>query len=479
MLVTNPFNDYAFRHFPPTPTACNLEFVSWSGPIDGFASGSRRVSPLPVAAATGSGIVRSTEGRGPRYFASRQPKRDSVDMLGRIALRKAALRSSKLASAQTLRPMGLHTSGVVRKQEEAVEEIPVPTEGLLDQAGLTDWKISAPIIGALAIPAISNHVRLGFDSLGAATRRLMSSTLETHKAMLNIHEDIAAVAEAHKEAVALMCEVQAYKLRHKTRDTFVKNLESIREIEASYNLELQKSMVANATTNVRAVVQKGDKKLKDAAFKHALDILGNATVDENKEDDVAALFTKELRAYAADLEAKQGQVVKLSEAEQSELQADLDAYMKRFGLEDADFKAPKEVKLELIERHGPEEEIHQEDPDPQEAGGLHRVQVPLLLARRGRRVQNVRVVSPPLRLVCACGLTDVSCAGTASATSATCPAACALRASRPPYTVRALEGFWGGLRGTGLIVAMPWCADLSAPIDVYTDWIDECEALNA
>lgn len=23
------------------------------------------------------------------------------------------------------------------------------------------------------------------------------------------------------------------------------------------------------------------------------------------------------------------------------------------------------------------------------------------------------------------------------------------------------------------------CADLSAPIDVYTDWIDECEALNA
>lgn len=181
-----------------------------------------------------------------------------------------------------------------------------------------------------------------------ANLNLAKETLETHKAMLNIHEDIAAVAEAHKEAVALMCEVQAYKLRHKTRDTFVKNLESIREIEASYNLELQKSMVANATSKVRAVVEKGDKKLKDAAFKNALDVLGNAKVDENKEDDVAALFTKELRAYAADLEAKQGQVVKLTEAEQSELQADLDAYMKRFDLEDADFKAPKEVKLELM-----------------------------------------------------------------------------------------------------------------------------------
>ncbi|KAL4139824.1 hypothetical protein PRNP1_001230 [Phytophthora ramorum] len=308
-------------------------------------------------------------------------------MLGRIALRQAALTSSKLTSAKLLRPVGLHTSGVARKQEEASEEIAVPTQGLLDQAGLTDWKISAPIIGALSIPAISNHfyvlneesqlaccfllfcsasykfggemIASYFDERAAAilgehnavedaNLDLAKETLETHKAMLNIHEDIAAVAEAHKEAVALMCEVQAYKLRHKTRDTFVKNLESIREIEASYNLELQKSMVASATSKVRAVVQKGDKKLRDAAFKHALDILGNADMDDTKEDDVAALFTKELRAYASDLEAKQGQVVKLTEAEQSELQADLDAYMKRFDLESADFKAPKEVKLELM-----------------------------------------------------------------------------------------------------------------------------------
>ncbi|RLN91022.1 hypothetical protein BBJ28_00005524, partial [Nothophytophthora sp. Chile5] len=103
-----------------------------------------------------------------------------------------------------------------------------------------------------------------------------------------------------------------------------------------------------ATTKVRAIVETGDKQLKDAAFKHALDILGNASVDESKEDDVAALFSKELRAYAEDLEGKQGQVFKLTEAEQKELQADLDAYMKRFDLEDADFKAAKEIKLELM-----------------------------------------------------------------------------------------------------------------------------------
>lgn len=177
---------------------------------------------------------------------------------------------------------------------------------------------------------------------------LAKETLSTHASLLNIHEDIAAVAEAHKEAVALMCQVQAAKLRHKTRDTFVKNLESIREIESSYNLELQKSMVSSATKNVRAVVEKGDKALKAAAFKHALDIIAQSDVDEGKEDDIAALFAKELRTYAEGLEAKQGTVVQLTAAEQKELQADLDAYMKRFDLEDAEFVAPKEIKLELM-----------------------------------------------------------------------------------------------------------------------------------
>lgn len=181
-----------------------------------------------------------------------------------------------------------------------------------------------------------------------ANIQLAKETLTTHEAMLTIHEDIAAVAEAHKEAVALMCQVQAAKLRHKTRETFVKNLESIRQIESSYNVELQKSMVSSATKNVRVIVEQGDKTLKAAAFKHALDIIAQADVDESKEDDVAALFAKELRAYATDLEAKQGQVVTLSAAEQKELQADLDAYMKRFDMEDADFKAVKEIKLELM-----------------------------------------------------------------------------------------------------------------------------------
>jgi hypothetical protein len=186
------------------------------------------------------------------------------------------------------------------------------------------------------------------NAIEGANIKLAKETLKTHESLLNIHEDIAAVAEAHKEAVALMCEVQAYKLRHKTRETFIKNLDAIKEIESSYNLELQTSMVNSATKKVRAIVEKGDKKLKESAFKHALDILSEAPIDEKKEDDVAALFIKEVRAYAESLEGQQGKVIKLTDAEQEELQADLDAYMLRYDMQDAEFKAPNEVKLQLF-----------------------------------------------------------------------------------------------------------------------------------
>ncbi|TMW63813.1 hypothetical protein Poli38472_002754 [Pythium oligandrum] len=308
-------------------------------------------------------------------------------MLTRVAFRKALIQGRALAQVQAARPLAaFHTSA--SRQEEEKAAVPAPVHpGFFAQAGLDDWKVSAPLVAALAIPTLSKGVyvlneetqlaacfflfctsvyKFGGEAIASyfdarasailsehnavedANIQLAKETLDTHKAMLNIHEDIAAVAEAHKEAVKLMCEVQSYKLRHKTRETFVKNLESIRQIEASYNVELQKAMVANATGKVRAQLEKGDKNVKAAAFKHALDILAEAPTEEGKTDDVAALFAKELRAYAESLESKQGEVITLTAAEQAELQADLDAYMKRFDLEDADFKAAKEIKLELM-----------------------------------------------------------------------------------------------------------------------------------
>lgn len=308
-------------------------------------------------------------------------------MLTRVALRQAIAHSRALSQTQAVRSVAaLHTSAP-RSEEDKAATAPSPlSQGLLNQYGLDDWKITAPLAAALSIPLLSKGVyvlneesqlaacfflfctsvyKFGgeaiasyFDARSAAILsehnavedaniQLAKETMETHKAMLNIHEDIAAVAEAHKAAVELMCEVQSYKLRHKTRETFVKNLESIRQIESSYNFELQKAMVATSTKNVRALLEKGDKKVKEAAFKNAIDVLSQVDTGD-KEDDVAALFAKELRDYATSLEAKQGTMITLTKEEQEELQADLDAYMKRFDLESADFKAAKEIKLELL-----------------------------------------------------------------------------------------------------------------------------------
>lgn len=82
-------------------------------------------------------------------------------MLSRLALRNAprVLAVPTKVAPKALRPLALHTSGARQKdEEEASDVIQVPTEGLLQKYGLDDWKISAPLIGALAIPTISNGV---------------------------------------------------------------------------------------------------------------------------------------------------------------------------------------------------------------------------------------------------------------------------------------------------------------------------------
>ncbi|KAI9912388.1 hypothetical protein PsorP6_006267 [Peronosclerospora sorghi] len=60
-------------------------------------------------------------------------------MLRRLALRKAVLRSPKQSTGKLLRTMSLHTTGVVRKDEkDPTEGVPIPTQGILDQIGLSD-----------------------------------------------------------------------------------------------------------------------------------------------------------------------------------------------------------------------------------------------------------------------------------------------------------------------------------------------------
>ncbi|KAF0692527.1 hypothetical protein As57867_016339, partial [Aphanomyces stellatus] len=276
-------------------------------------------------------------------------------MLSRVALRAARLSAFKPAAA------AFHTGALRQKEEKQAEvaAVPVDNRSTLQKFGLDDWLIGLPITAAVAIPAISNGwyelgaetqlaccfalfvtsaYKFGGEAVGSyfearanailaeqnavedANLALAKETLGAHEAILTIKKDIETLGAAHEEALSLLCQVQNAKLRHKTRDTFVKNLEAIYQLEQSYNSELQDAMVASATAAVRKTMSSGKKEVKAEAFKLALDILSEKDVDESKPDPVAAAFGKELRAFAEHLEAQQGTVVKLTEAEQKELE---------------------------------------------------------------------------------------------------------------------------------------------------------------
>lgn len=82
-------------------------------------------------------------------------------MLSRLALRQATIRmAAAKASARTSVPsVAAFHSSAARKEEENKPAADAVHPGLLSQYGLDDWKISAPIIGAISIPALSNGVR--------------------------------------------------------------------------------------------------------------------------------------------------------------------------------------------------------------------------------------------------------------------------------------------------------------------------------
>lgn len=161
-------------------------------------------------------------------------------------------------------------------------------------------------------------------------------------------QDLTCVQEAHKEVVKLMCQVESHKLRHQMRNVFKKNLDSIVAYEKDYMSRMQSNMVEYATNSVRSVVSEGGKNIKGDAFKNALSVLSQEESADDKEDDIAKLFCTNLKEYAQNLESQTGKVVQLSSAEISDLQTELDMYMKRHDMEAVGLEAPSEVTLELI-----------------------------------------------------------------------------------------------------------------------------------
>jgi len=304
-------------------------------------------------------------------------------------LSRFALRSASAARRSALKPVSasFHNGAILQKEEKEVAPATTNHDGILQKLHLDDWKISGPLVLACSIPALSNGwyelgaesqlaccfllfctsaYKFGGEAIGSyfesranailaeqnavedANLAVAKETLKAHEAILTIRDDIKTLTAAHEEALALMCHVQAQKLKHKTRETYVKNLEAIHSLEQSYQQELQNAMIEHAAKNVRAAMSSGKKEVKAQAFQMALDVLSEKPSDESKQDPVAALFGKELRAFAEHLEGQQGTVVQLSESEQKQLQGELDAFLKRLDLPSESVTAPSSVKMELL-----------------------------------------------------------------------------------------------------------------------------------
>lgn len=279
-----------------------------------------------------------------------------------------------------------HTALIQREGDES-KDSKITSEIQKESDGLFDWKVTAPIGIAVAIPVLSNGVyvineetqlaccfflfctsvyKFGGDMIASffdaksneilrehnaaenASIVMARETLATHSQQTEVVQDLTAMQEAHKEVIQLMCKVESHKLRHEVRDTFQKNLDSIVAHEKDYLARMQHNMVEYATENVRDAISRGGKTVKDDAFKNAIDALSNEDSGEEKEDDIAKLFCSHLKQYAENLESKAGKVVQLSSDERNDIQAELDMYMKRHDMEAAKLEAPSEVTLNLI-----------------------------------------------------------------------------------------------------------------------------------
>lgn len=256
----------------------------------------------------------------------------------------------------------------------------------LKKFGLDDWKLSAPLGIALAIPVLGNGMyvineetqlaccfflfctsayKFGGDMIGsyfddkanAILREqnevennaiaIVKETIQSHRNCLEMVQDFNAVADAHKEVVEKLCSTLTSKLKHDVHDVFVKNLNSIIEYERAFDEKLQVDMVSEASKRVRSTISKGGKATSDLAFQHALNLLSNKA-SKDEPDAVVGLFSKELKSYAENVESQVGTVVQLSPQEMEDMQTKLNAYMKRNNIEAAELKAPKEVELGLL-----------------------------------------------------------------------------------------------------------------------------------
>lgn len=276
---------------------------------------------------------------------------------------------------------------VLTMDENEKKDVVLKTpESFAEKWHLYDWKVSAPLAMAVAIPVFSNGIyvvneetqlaacfilfctsvyKYGGDAIGSFFDARGDAILEEHNAVedsmiknckeilsqyhlqLHLMDDISALNAMHKDIVALVCKVEIGKLKHDMRRLYIKNMDNTLMLEKAYTLKMQKDMVAHASDQVKSVLQSGSQDVKDDAFDSALRILEKK--DKAETDQVVALYKKYLHEFYDGLKAKVGTTITMTDDEVAYAQKELDLIMARIEMPELELKAPKKYVYNLVE----------------------------------------------------------------------------------------------------------------------------------
>jgi hypothetical protein len=301
--------------------------------------------------------------------------------MARLASRSSIIYPRALRATSS--NFSFHTTAFSRQEEKKeASSITLPTAA-------ADWKTLAPVGLALAIPMTtgmyvfneesqlaccfilfcSSVYKYGGDMIGSffdakaeallkehnaledANIKGAQEALDAHKAQLNLVGDMDILLNTHKDMVHTLCEVESNKLKHATREKFIRNLDALVRYENEFNASMQGEIVSYVTQRVRNEINASKAQVQNDSFKHAVSILSNVgassktTKKSNKPDAIVQLFCKYIQEYTAVKEKEKGTVKELSKAEQDDLQAYLDQYISRHAFSGVKLTAPSSVTL--------------------------------------------------------------------------------------------------------------------------------------
>jgi len=237
----------------------------------------------------------------------------------------------------------VHSSVPTRKEEEPLAPgimekynlydptrwvpLTVGSFGLASATGLYHWDAESQMLG-LFVLFVGTIYSQGGDAIGKYFDDTSDAILKEHQALENaqidavklaldahkrqtaVYEDIKMIFEGQKGVMDNVVGAAQKKLKHELRSSFVKQLDTVADAEASLEDFLQKTMIENATKSVVAQYENDGGDLTSNALSSALAAIKDPAASK---DQVGDLYKSYFANARNSWEAADGKEVELGE----------------------------------------------------------------------------------------------------------------------------------------------------------------------